>query len=171
MPSVSAASSSVTASVSTRRMWSRSTSSSRLASGGAWDRSAGPKMLSGKSSCAIVSPRQHHGPFDRVAQLADVARPSIAAQRRRRFGRELQSGAAVAQRRRGKKPLGQRRDVLGALAQSGHRQADYIKAVKKVVAKPPRRDFLLQDAIGRRDDSRIHLDCVRAADPLETPLL
>ena len=63
---------------------------------------------------------QHHRALDRVAQLADVARPGVAAQRGR--GRGGQDGDALAGLR-GALPeevLGEQIDLGRAVAQGGH---------------------------------------------------
>jgi hypothetical protein len=62
-------------------------------------------------------------------------------------------------------------DIAAALAERGQHDGDDVEPVEQVLAELPRRDRLLEIAIGRRDDPHVGLDRPRAADRREFALL
>ena len=83
MPSFTAASSMVSVVARMRRMCSASSCSSVIASGADGRGAVPPRMIwAGRFAGAIrASVVEDHGPLDRVAQLADVSRPGVMANR------------------------------------------------------------------------------------------
>ena len=67
--------------------------------------------------------------------------------------------------------LRQRRDVLGLVAQRGHRDGDHVDPIVEVLAELPLLDQLLEILVRRRDHADVHGDLFRAADPPDLPLL
>src|SRR5713101_7532931 len=69
------------------------------------------------------------------------------------------------------KVLRQFHDFPRTVAQRGHLQLDHVEAIVQIFAEAFFFDQLFEMLIGRGDYSRVHLDCLRAADPFERPLL
>ena len=65
----------------------------------------------------------------------------------------------------------QRNDLARAIAQRRHPDLDHVEAIIKVLAKTLLAHELFEVLIGRRDDARIDLDGLGAADALEGFLL
>ncbi len=66
---------------------------------------------------------------------------------------------------------GQQGDILTPGAQRRHFQPDDVETVKQILAEAPRRHFVRQHAVRRRDDAHIHLDGFIAAHALHLSLL
>src|SRR5260370_2008366 len=62
-------------------------------------------------------------------------------------------------------------DFSRAVAQRGDLQLDHVEAIVQIFAEAFFLEQLIEMLIGRGDYSRIDLDCLRAADPFEGPLL
>ena len=56
------------------------------------------------------------------------------------------------------KALDQQRNIFLAFAQRRQRQPDDVEAMKQILAKTPRRDFLLQIPVGRGHDANVDFD-------------
>ena len=67
--------------------------------------------------------------------------------------------------------LGQRRDVVLAIAQRRHLHRDDVQAVEQVLAEPAFLHHLRQVAVGRRDDADVDAQRPGAAEALELVLL
>ncbi len=110
------------------------------------------------------------GPFDGVLQLADVARPAVVEQHLHRSRRNLPGD--VAGPRAFVDEMGrQKRNILRPFAQRRQVDLHHVEAVIEVLAERPLGDQAFEVAVGGGDDAHVHLDALRAADALETPLL
>jgi hypothetical protein len=67
--------------------------------------------------------------------------------------------------------LDQEGDLDLALAKWRHRQRDALQAVVQILTEAPPLEELRELAMRRRQETDIHLDGLRAADPLELPRL
>ena len=67
--------------------------------------------------------------------------------------------------------LGQRRDVVLAVAQRRHLDRDDVEPVEQVLAELALLHHLAQVAVGRGDDAHVHAQRAGAAEPLELVLL
>ena len=65
----------------------------------------------------------------------------------------------------------QRRYVFGAIAQRWHVHGKNIQPVVQIAAKPAGSHIFGEIAIRGRHQTNIHLQCVRAAQPLELSFL
>jgi hypothetical protein len=111
--------------------------------------------------------RHQHGPLDAVGQLADVARPAVGEQRRPRRRLEAGERLAVARGVVRQKVVGQRLEVLGALAQRRQVDDHGVQAVQQVLAKAPGRDLGRQVGVGRGQHADVDVAQPRRADPLD----
>ena len=65
----------------------------------------------------------------------------------------------------------EKQHVLGALTKRRHRQRDDIQAIEEIFAKPSGLDLVLEDAIGRGDETHVGLPLARFAEPLVRPVV
>ena len=93
------------------------------------------------------------------ASCAHVARPPVEHQVLHRLLGEAQAALLELARARSEEVLGQRRDLLAALAQRRHAAADDVQAVEEVLAEAAVGDELIEVRVGRGDDA----DVARAA--------
>src|SRR5213078_2481593 len=82
---------------------------------------------------------QDGGALDRILQLPDVAGPRIAQHAFQRGRREPQRAAQLRRRAR-EEVLGQRRNVLAAIAQRRQGHLDHVETVEDILAEAPLAD-------------------------------
>ena len=107
------------------------------------------------------------GAFDRVIELADVARPAVIEQGLHRALIEAGELLAVVPRVMLQEVRGERRNILAALAQRGHADLDGIEAEQQILAEAARRHFFVRIGVGRRQQAHVDAPRVRRSDPLE----
>ena len=110
-------------------------------------------------------------PLDHVLQLADIPRPGVAAEAPDIALREPRLRDVEAARRRREQMLGDRRDVLGTLAQGSRLDREDIETEVEVLAEAPARHLGAQVAIGGGHHPHVDRTGARLADPLEGALL
>ena len=111
--------------------------------------------------------RENHCALHGVLELADVPRPIMSLKEGERFGRypsELLLRVACGVRR---ESIGQKRNVLDAIAQRRNFDRDHAEPKEQVAAEPAGFRFGGEIPIRRRDDSNVDLDRRRSADALE----
>ena len=109
-----------------------------------------------------VPGRHDHRALDDVAQLADVAGPGIRLQRGHVVPGDRLDALAERLRELLDEAPDQQRNVLGPLAQRRHADREDVEPVVQVLAERPRRDQLLEIAVGRGDDPHVDVDRLRA---------
>ena len=157
----------------------RSTSSSGMPVGGILTTEAPsrgvplvPKSPSRRSSTAMWRALgQQHGALDGVLELADVAGPLIAHEELQRVRLEPDDLLLQLTRESTDEEVGQLGDVVLALAQRRHLHRHDVEPVVQVLAELAGLDHRRQIAVGRGNQSNVHLDRPRAAEPLELVLL
>ena len=102
--------------------------------------------------------------FDEVAELADVARPVVLAQRVERVLSHLNVGASVLCAELLEELLDQRGDVLLAVAQRRNEEGDDVEPVEEVFAEVAAGDLLFEVLVGGGDDAHIDVDGMGGAD-------
>src|SRR5664279_24847 len=107
--------------------------------------------------------RHHHGAFDRVFQLADIARPIVLLQfihRRRRDSGDL---LAHFTRKLAREVVHQQRNIFPAFAQRRNLDMKNIQTIEKVGAELALLDQLFQVLVGGGDHAEIDVDGLIAA--------
>ena len=94
----------------------------------------------------------------RVLELADVAGPAITAQTPGARPATATARLAAAAEEPPQEVIGQRRDVLAALAQRRQPDRHDVEAVEQVLAELPVVGQLLQAALRSGDDAHVHRD-------------
>ena len=155
----------------------RSTSASRAAAGAA-RQGRRPRGVTGRRIVDVEvfgqdgpAPRGDRRPGQGVLQLADVARPGPLADRREGLGEKRSSPQPCRRSSASQDVLGQRRDVLGAVAERRDDDPGDVEAVEQVLAEPAGGDLLRQVAVGGRDDAGVGAEGLGPADALELALL
>src|SRR5262249_14308522 len=98
-----------------------------------------------------------------VLELADVARPGVAAEARQRLGAEaLVRPLALVELRQ--EEVGEQLDVVAALAERRHRDGEDGEPVEEVFAQLPLGDRLLRVAVGGGEYADVTLHRLVAAD-------
>ena len=92
------------------------------------------------------------GALDRVAQLADVARPGVGDEQLLRGGRELRAADAPPAARRTRGTAGERQDVLRPLAQRRDHDLHDVEPVEQVLAEAARLHLRVEVAVRRGHD-------------------
>jgi hypothetical protein len=90
---------------------------------------------------------EDHGPRQGVLQLPDVARPASLLDRAECLGREREQAPAVPPLDAPEDMLGQRRDILGPVAERGDHDAGDVQAIVNGLVKPTRGDLPGQVAL------------------------
>src|SRR5439155_15140421 len=93
-------------------------------------------------------------------QLADVALPVVGVERGTRLAREVRRLLAHGERCLDEEVLGEREDVLRAVAQRRELDREDVEAVVEVAAEESLTDQLLEVAVGAGD--HLHVDAPRA---------
>ena len=106
-----------------------------------------------------------------VAQLAHVAGPAVAPQRRAGLGIERLAAAAVLLRELGHEVIGEQRHVFIARAQRRHEDRDDAQPEIEVLAEPARLDLGGKLLVGRRQHPHVDSHARPAADRLDDLLL
>ena len=109
--------------------------------------------------------------MDRVLQFAHIAAPGIGEQDLARLGRDRPQRHAVDLGVFLGEMVGQRQDVARPLAQGRQAQMHDVQAVEQVFAERTLAHRIAEIAVRGRDDPQIDLDRLRAADPVDHPLL
>jgi len=112
---------------------------------------------------------EDHRALQHVPQLADVARPRLGDEASRRRLVEARRGPTVGEP--GEEGLGDRHDVLGAIAKGGQADREDGQAMVEVLSERALSDHRPQVSVGRGDPAHVHVDGGAAAEPLELPLL
>src|SRR5512143_2314202 len=100
---------------------------------------------------------QYGGAFDGVAQLADVPRPRIGAQRPEGLVRETQERAMVVAGMKDQEPVCQGRDVFRSLSEGRDLDRDDVKAIKEILPKTAFLDGVFESRIRGGDQPHIGL--------------
>src|SRR6185295_6093366 len=99
---------------------------------------------------ADLGARAEHGrALERVAQLADVARPGMGEERFERRGSQLEARPAVLSPEASEQLLGEAGQVLPALPERGQLEGEDVQAVEEVLAKAPGGDLGFEVLVGR----------------------
>ena len=96
-------------------------------------------------------------------QLADIARPLIAAQQVERFIGDAEAAQSRLVGQAGQKMARESRNVASPVTQRRNGQLDDIHLIIEIFAEIVFFDFFLQLAVGRSNDSDIELETVRTA--------
>src|SRR5207237_9670657 len=105
---------------------------------------------------------------DHISQLTHIAGPAILAHR---LERAVGQSRRVRSTTRAKEMLREERNVTRPFAKRRQHDAHRIDPVQQVTPKALLGHLDLEVAIGRRDDARVELDALRAADAYERSLL
>ena len=105
--------------------------------------------------------------LEHALQLADVARPGVAAQQVHRLGGDLADLPAQLPVEAPHVVADQHGQVVAALAQGRQVDREDAQAIVEVGAELPLRRRRLQVAVRGRDQPHVGLDRLVAADPLE----
>ena len=109
---------------------------------------------------------------DRVAQLAHVAGPAVAAEDRERGQRERgRLGPLDLARGRGQKKLREHLDLLGPIPQRRDQQREPVQTKEKVLAKPPGRALRLEVPVRRGDEANVDRSLFRRTEARHHALL
>jgi len=109
--------------------------------------------------------------LEHVRQLADVAGPRVARERRARLGREPLRGPRVLGARAPQEVLGEQLDVAGALAQRRQRDRDRREPVVEILAEAARAHRGGEVLVGRGDELHVERLGTRAAEPAHGALV
>ncbi len=118
-----------------------------------------------------VAAGQHDHLLDRVAQLADVARPGVGAEHVDRFGGEPLHRFPVPDAELLQEEIAQGGDVAVPLGQRRHVDVDDIQPVEQILAELSLADHLVQIAIGGGNQADVDGNRLGAPHALELPLL
>ena len=167
-----AASSNVSLLASTRKMCSRSISSSVK-----WPPTWAAELGRGREPFGKRGGLDDRGgpkdrrAFDGVAQLADVARPRVVDQHLGGRRRELRDVAPRLTCEGRQEAARERQDVLAAVAQRGHPYLDDVEPIKEILAELPGAHRRLEVAVGRGDHADVGVAGPVLADALEVVVL
>jgi hypothetical protein len=106
-----------------------------------------------------------------ILELANVAGPVVNHDGVHRFRRQGLGLAATILGEILQEGVHEQKQVVLAVAQSGKFQRDNVEPVEEIGAEIPPPDFLLQVAIGGRDDANVHGDRLGGADRDDFTLL
>ena len=118
-----------------------------------------------------IAGREDRHPLHHVPQLADVARPGVALERRDGVGIDRPRPEVVPGAELGQEVRHELGNVLHALAQRRHANRHDAEAVVEILPEPAVRDELVEPPVGRRDDAGGHPDRLLAAHALELAIL
>src|SRR5690606_28076433 len=107
---------------------------------------------------------------DDVLQLAHIAGPAIAEQRRQGGGGEAAGWPLDLVARQYEEMARQQQDVFATLAQWRDIQVEHVEAIEQVLAKGAGADQLFQVAVGGAEDAYVDPDLALATDPPEAAL-
>ena len=136
--------------------------------GRAWNGEAGDRQVGGGDHVAVGEDRRA---LEGVGELADVAGPAGAVEQGARAGVEAQGATAERGAGPGEQALGERLDVLVALAQGRQHDREHGEAVEQVLAEAAGGDLGRQVSVGGGDPAHVGAQGLAAADALEGPLL
>src|SRR2546430_15627333 len=114
---------------------------------------------------------QENGALDRVPQLADVSGPRIGKQPLPRISRNSGRRAAHGLPKLFQERLGERKDILGAIAQRRDVDLEDVEPVVEVLAEGLPRDGGAQIPVRRGDDAPVRPQGPGAAQALGFALL
>ncbi len=115
--------------------------------------------------------REHHQPLHEVLQLAHVARPRLRLERLERVRRQREGLAPVGLGVHLQEVPGQRLDVLRPGPQRRQPHRHHVEPVEEVLAELALLHHLLERPVRGRHEAHVHLQRLRAAEPLELALL
>ena len=99
---------------------------------------------------------QHNGPEDGVFELPHITRPGIGGEQAQRFRGHRPHPLALLGGEPHHEVAGEVGDILGTLAQRGHKNRKHVEAVEQVFAEATGSDVGEEIAIGRRDHPDRH---------------
>jgi hypothetical protein len=133
----------------------------------------GATMSAGSTSSPnlAIGAAHHHGAFNRVLKMADVAWPAECHERLK--GRLCQNLGleTIGPARFLNEVLRQRGNVGEPLTQRRQIHVDHIQAIEEILAEPALPDQVGQVLVAGGDDARVHLLWPRRANALEFALL
>src|SRR5271165_1185696 len=115
--------------------------------------------------------RDHHGAFDGVFELANVAHPGLLLQLIHGRGRDAGDGLVHGQRKFAHEVLDQRRNVFAALAQGRKLDVKDIQPVEEVGSERAVFDHSFEIFVGGGDAAEVYFDNLIAADASDLALL
>src|SRR5207247_2559049 len=111
------------------------------------------------------APADENGALNPVVELAHVAGPLVIEERLQRFGPDGE--ARLAARVPAEEEFGERRDIVGTIAQGRNGELDDVEAEVEVLAERPLLDRGGQVRVGRADETHVRLARRVAAETLE----
>src|SRR6266481_3642824 len=117
------------------------------------------RQLDAQFACGF----ERHRPFDRVLQLANVARPVVAGQGFERSRFDAMNALSRSGRIFLQEVIRQERYILAALTQAGHANGNDVQAIVEVLAKRALGDLPVEIAVGGGDDAHVHRNFAGAA--------
>ncbi len=119
----------------------------------------------------LLGQRERSRALDRVHQLAHVSGPEMGEQQTPRFASEGEARTMGPLPHSVQSMLGQKQDVLPALAQRGQDDGHHVHAVVEILAEPALVHLLGKGLVGGGDEAHIHLALDVLAQPANGSLL
>ena len=119
---------------------------------------------------SLLAVRQHDQTPDGVLQLANVARPRVFPEPRKRFWQKLLLPTVLAVEL-GQEPDRQHRNFVAPLPERRHPDLHHIEPVVEILSELAALHRVFQVAVGRRDHTRVDVDHSMAADAREPEIL
>ena len=105
--------------------------------------------------------------FDGGAQLSHVAGPVISEKRVHGVGSEFEQRFLIRFTEMAQKSADEKGNILLAIAQWRHGDADHVQAKKKIVAELSLTDEAFQIFVGGGDEADVRVQGLIATDPLK----
>src|ERR1041385_1567736 len=109
--------------------------------------------------------------LDRIFELADVSRPRLALQETHRLRRDLANLATRARSVLLQKVIGEKRNVVPALAKRGKLDRDYVQPVEEILAELPFGNPSSEVDVGGSNDAHVDEPSFIGTDALDLTLL
>ncbi len=117
-----------------------------------------------------VAVHDHH-PAHEIGELPGISRPAVVSQRNQKLGMQLRHWTSRLFRKLRREVLSQHWNVIRPLAQWRKSQWNHVEPVVQIRAETSLFHHLLKRHVGGGDDSDIHRDRSRVAQPLNFTLL
>jgi hypothetical protein len=104
-------------------------------------------------------------------QFANVSRPEIGFQQPFVLARELFKAAPHALREAPAEGFREEENIISTFSQSRKPNGKDVQAIKQVLTEASVGNFVLQAAVGRGDDTHVHLLCSRPSQRFELTFL
>src|SRR5205807_6042009 len=114
---------------------------------------------------------EDHGALERVAQLADVARPAVLAEDLHRLGRHAGELLPALAAEAIDEVLHEERNVVAPLLERRERDLEDVETEEEVFAEAARLDLFLEVAVGGADHANVDVDLALAPEPAEPLVL